>query len=169
MESLVSAELLIVRNSGMMMNPSFVHLRCNQCSVVGRPVPCKKYGTRPASYLLDSTFLITFLFSYRSLRESRKFHHRPFSPAPYYEWWKDRQSRVPSGIPEENGRSMTTLGRVGAPLTVVHPSQNSGRAASPVQAIEQASHDVISECRYTFCIARNSIQLSFHPSGHDSS
>ena len=51
---------------------------------------------------------------------------------------------------------MTTLGRVGAPLTVVHPSQNSGRAASPVQAIEQASHDVISECRYTFCIARNS-------------
>ena len=29
--------------------------------------------------------------------------------------------------------------------------------ASPVQTIEQASHDVISECRYTFCIVRNSI------------
>ena len=54
---------------------------------------------------------------------------------------------------------LTTLGRVGAPLTVVHPSQNSGCAASPVQAIEQASHDVISECRYTFCIVRNSIVM----------
>ena len=31
--------------------------------------------------------------------------------------------------------------------------------ASPVQTIEQASHDVISECRYTFCIVRNSIVM----------
>jgi len=31
--------------------------------------------------------------------------------------------------------------------------------ASPVQTIEQASHDVISECRYTFYIVRNSIVM----------
>ena len=29
----------------------------------------------------------------------------------------------------DTGLKLTTLGRVGAPLTVVHPSQNSGRAA----------------------------------------
>ncbi len=55
-----------------------------------------------------------------------------------------------------SGKSPLTLGRVGAPLTVVHPSQNSGRAAFPHPALCETNRSHYHSYIFTYILGLTS-------------